>query len=131
MVRRRNLGLHFRGLPYVMLHTLSHLLLMAICLDPAYSASSIRERIYSGPGGYGILLYTGSPGAESTLGGLVEVGHDLERHLIRALELGLVVSLNDPICSEHYLRSRHEGEISAWRSVSRMPFHCRNKLRGP
>ncbi len=100
-------GLHFRGLPYVMLHTLSHLLLMAISLECGYSASSIRERVYAGPGGYGILLYTGSPGAEGTLGGLVEVGHDLERHLIRALELGRLCS-NDPICSEHDPRSRHE-----------------------
>ncbi len=35
-----------------------------------YPASSIRERIYVDPQGgrYGILLYTGSPDAEGTLG---------------------------------------------------------------
>lgn len=100
-------GLHFRGLPYVMLHTLSHLLLMAISLECGYSASSIRERVYAGAGGFGILLYTGSPGSEGTLGGLVEVGHELERHMLRALELGRLCS-NDPICAEHDPRSRHE-----------------------
>lgn len=100
-------GAHFRGLPYVMLHSLSHLLLMAISLECGYSASSIRERIYAGSGGYGILLFTGAPGTEGTLGGLVEVGRDLERHLDRALELGRLCS-NDPICSEHDPRNKHE-----------------------
>jgi hypothetical protein len=99
-------GLAFRGVKYVMLHTLSHLLLTSISLECGYSASSIRERVYAGAGGFGILLYTGSPGAEGTLGGLVDVGHDLERHLRQALELGRLCS-NDPVCSEHDPRSTH------------------------
>ncbi len=47
----------FPGLPYVMLHTLSHLLITAVALDCGYAASSIRERIYVAEAGYGILLY--------------------------------------------------------------------------
>mgnify|MGYP000387846255 CR=1 FL=1 len=38
----------FPGLPYVMLHSLAHLLITAVALECGYSASSIRERIYAG-----------------------------------------------------------------------------------
>ena len=44
------------GLPYVMLHTLSHLLLPQVALECGYTASYIREGVYAGPSGYGILL---------------------------------------------------------------------------
>lgn len=90
----------FPGLPYIMLHSLSHLLVTAVSLECGYAASSVRERVYAGRGGYGILLYTGTPGAEGTLGGLVAVGRHLERHLATALELGRLCS-NDPVCAQH------------------------------
>ena len=67
----------FPGFPYVMLHTLSHLLMTAVALECGYPASSIRERVYAGQAGYGILIYTGSPDAEGTLGGLVEAGRHI------------------------------------------------------
>lgn len=90
----------FPGLPYIMLHSLSHLLIVAVSLECGYAASSIRERIYAGESGYGILLYTGSTGSEGTLGGLVEVGKRIEHHLEVALEQGRLCS-NDPVCAQH------------------------------
>jgi hypothetical protein len=90
----------FASARFVMLHSLSHLLITAVSLDCGYAASSIRERIYIGPNGNGILLYTASPGAEGSLGGLVEVGRHLERYLAHALDLGQLCS-NDPVCSAH------------------------------
>jgi Domain of unknown function (DUF1998) len=90
----------FPGLPYVMLHSLSHLLLSALALECGYPASSIRERVYAGDAGYGILLYTGSPDAEGTLGGLVESGRRVADHLTAALDAGKLCS-NDPVCAEH------------------------------
>jgi hypothetical protein len=90
----------FAGARFTMLHSLSHLLITAVSLECGYSASSIRERLYVGAGGSGILLYTASPGAEGSLGGLVEVGRHLERYLRRALELGRLCS-NDPVCAAH------------------------------
>ncbi|MDM9383352.1 DUF1998 domain-containing protein [Chlorogloeopsis sp. ULAP01] len=90
----------FPGLPYIMLHSLSHLLIVAVSLECGYAASSIRERIYAGEAGYGILLYTGSSGSEGTLGGLVEVGKRIEYHLEVALEQGRLCS-NDPVCAQH------------------------------
>jgi hypothetical protein len=85
---------------YVLLHSLSHLLITAVSLECGYASSSIRERIYAGAGGSGILLYTASPGAEGSLGGLVEVGRRLARYLEHALDLGRLCS-NDPVCAAH------------------------------
>jgi hypothetical protein len=83
-----------------LLHSLPHLLITTLSLDCGDAASSIRERVYAGAEGYGILLYTGSTGAEGTLGGLVDMGKSIGRHLGRALELGRLCS-NDPVCAEH------------------------------
>ncbi|MFO0761742.1 MAG: DUF1998 domain-containing protein [Byssovorax sp.] len=85
---------------FVMLHSLAHLLITAVSLECGYSASSIRERIYAGASGSGILLYTASPGAEGSLGGLCEVGRHLDRYLERALGLGRLCA-NDPVCAAH------------------------------
>ncbi len=101
MQRRGITEAKFPGLPYLMLHSLSHLLITAVSLDCGYSATSIRERVYANEEyGYGILLYTGSSGSEGTLGGLVQVGDRLEEHMQAALELGQLCS-NDPVCSQH------------------------------
>jgi MrfA Zn-binding domain len=67
-----------------------------------YPASSIRERIYAGgeAARFGVLLYTGSPDAEGTLGGLVREARLLQDHLADALRIGAFCS-NDPICAHH------------------------------
>jgi hypothetical protein len=97
---RKKAKADFANARFVLLHSLSHLLITAVSLECGYSASSIRERIYSGAGGCGILLYTASSGAEGSLGGLVEVGRRLERYLTLALDLGRLCS-NDPVCATH------------------------------
>ena len=91
----------FPGLPYVLLHSFSHLLLTSVSLECGYPASSIRERIYAlSDTGYGVLLYTGSSDAEGTLGGLIQVGRRIHEHIKAALELGELCS-NDPVCAQH------------------------------
>lgn len=102
----------FPGLPYVMLHTLSHLLITAVALDCGYAASSIRERIYVGEAGFGILLYTASPDAEGTLGGLVEAADRVDLYLAQALDLGRLCS-NDPVCAQHRPDNRQEARLLA------------------
>lgn len=90
----------FPGLPFYFLHSLSHLVLTVISLDCGYPASSLRERVYAGPGKYGILIYTGSSDAEGTLGGLVQAGREIKKYMLLALERGRLCS-NDPICAHH------------------------------
>ncbi len=100
----------FPGLAYVMLHSLSHMLITSIALDCGYPASSLRERVYADDGGYGILIYTGSSDSEGTLGGLVETGRRFGPHLHRAVEDAQLCS-NDPVCSEHRPDSQLEGHL--------------------
>jgi hypothetical protein len=102
----------FPGLAYTMLHSLSHLLITAVSLECGYPASSLRERVYATQVGYGILLYTGSADAEGTLGGLIEAGRQIDRHLHTALELGELCS-NDPVCAQHEPQSPHESRFLA------------------
>lgn len=90
----------FPGGPYLMLHTFSHLLMTAIALECGYPASSLKERIYAFKDRYGVLIHTGTSGAEGTLGGLVETGRRIADHLSHAMEMGLLCS-NDPVCAEH------------------------------
>lgn len=108
--RTEHQGSHreFFGLPYVMLHSFSHLLITAVSLECGYPASSIRERIYALPFvGYGVLIYTGTSDAEGTLGGLVEVGRHIHDYVRAALELGELCS-NDPVCAQHRAENPHE-----------------------
>lgn len=99
-------SLNFPGVPYYLLHSISHLLLTAIVLDCGYPLSSLGERIYSfpetgdKPARYGILLMTGASGSEGTLGGLVSEGERLRYHLARAVEMAKLCA-NDPICGFH------------------------------
>lgn len=98
----------FPGLRLVLLHSLAHALMRQIVLDCGYTASSVRERLYSRNPGEdggpmaGILLYTAAPDSEGTLGGLVEMGDPLTmgRHIQQALE-SMRLCASDPLCSEH------------------------------
>ena len=90
----------FPGGPFILLHTLAHLLIQSLAMSCGYPASSIRERVYVEGGQYGLLLYTATPDAEGTLGGLVQQARHMEDHLMQALDMGLLCS-NDPICAQH------------------------------
>jgi hypothetical protein len=98
--RHAHVDVTFPGAAYVLLHSLSHLLITAVSLECGYAASAIRERLYVTPAGFGLLLSTGTSDAEGTLGGLVEVGRRLGHYLRVALELGRLCS-NDPVCAQH------------------------------
>lgn len=100
----------FPGGPYILLHTLSHLMIQSLAMRCGYPASSIRERIYADPPAerYGILLYTASPDADGTLGGLVQQARYMEVHLAQALRVAAFCS-NDPICAHHRPDTAMEG----------------------
>lgn len=95
----------FPGARFFLLHSISHMLITELALDCGYPASALRERLYCAPRDAalpmaGILLMTGSSGAEGTLGGLVEEGRRIGRHIHRALEHNALCS-NDPVCAYH------------------------------
>ena len=83
----------FPGGTYVMLHTLSHMLLQSLSARCGYPAASIRERIYVDDENqlHGVLLYTSSPDAEGTLGGLVQQARHIGDHIRQAPGVGRAV----------------------------------------
>lgn len=88
---------------YLLLHTLSHLLIRQVSLECGYSSASIKERLYVGrPGATaaGVLLSTAASDSEGTLGGLVALGRaeHLGRLLDRAFEDADRCS-SDPLCA--------------------------------
>jgi len=96
----------FPGARYVLLHGLAHAIIRQLSLECGYSASSVRERIYSSSDPErrmaGILLYTASPDSEGSLGGLVDLGTPKRfPQLLRNALASLVQCSSDPLCADH------------------------------
>jgi hypothetical protein len=84
-----------------MVHSFAHLLLTAIAEECGYPASALRERVYALlPGQFGVLIYTATPGADGTLGGLAACAGGIGPLIGRAVDIGRLCS-NDPICAHH------------------------------
>lgn len=123
---------------FLLLHSLSHLIINGVALDCGYSAASIRERIYSSDGSAGvepmagILLYTASPDAEGTLGGLVSLAEPerLGRILHQALRRATVCA-SDPMCADHipseHDPSRHGAACHACLFLPETSCECGNR----
>lgn len=89
---------------YILLHTLSHLLIRQLSLDCGYSGAALKERIYStvnssGLPMAGILLYTSSTDSDGSLGGLVRMGRPENfEEIIRKMLQEASWCSSDPIC---------------------------------
>lgn len=85
----------------VLLHTVAHSLMSELSLACGYTHAALRERIYCSDATAGVLVYTGTPDSEGTLGGLVRQGEAsrfgdiFDRALRRARWCA-----NDPLCSD-------------------------------
>ena len=142
----------FPGGPYVLLHTLAHLLIQSLSMRCGYPAASIRERIFvdeassrsernvpeasarserhvpraSAPGErssndrrYALLLYTASPDAEGTLGGLVQEARRIEGPpAVRTSDRGALFQRSG-VRGAHP-RSEHGGALVARRCLPRL-----------
>jgi len=98
----RNWKKHEELMPrYLLLHTLSHVLIRELAHLSGYNESSIRERIYRGEKYNGILLYTASPASDGSLGGLVRQGETRKfgKILLSAINKSKYCS-RDPLCAE-------------------------------
>ncbi len=90
---------------FMLLHTLSHLLMRQIESEGGYPAASLIEQIYCANAPEpmaGILIHVAVPDIAGSLGGLAELSEPRRflGILIRALEHSRWCSL-DPVCSEH------------------------------
>lgn len=91
----------------LLVHSFAHALIRTISIDCGYSSSALRERLYvteaagERPAMNGVLIYTGSPDSEGSLGGLVRLAEptQLERIVLRALHSAKWCG-SDPVCLE-------------------------------
>lgn len=89
----------------LLVHAFAHALIRQISVECGYSASALRERLYvsedSGRTTNGVLIYTGSPDSEGSLGGLVRLAEPalLEPIVLRTLRNAAWCG-SDPVCLE-------------------------------
>jgi hypothetical protein len=105
-LRRRGQGPEqMKGPEYVLIHTLSHLLINRLIFECGYGSASLKERIYcdfsQSKKIAGLLVYTASGDSEGSMGGLVRLSEPdtLERLLYNAINEAQWCS-SDPVCRE-------------------------------
>lgn len=104
---------------FVLLHTLSHLIIKELSFKCGYSSTSLRERIYcnTDDNSYhmcGIMIYTANGDSEGTLGGLVRQGKSdrLPNIINSAIEKARFCS-SDPVCIESLGQGRDGLNLAA------------------
>lgn len=115
---------------FILLHTLSHLLITQLSFECGYSIASLSERIYcaeetDGKQMAGILIYTASGDSEGTLGGLVRQGRPdaLPRIFRKAINNAKTCS-NDPVCIMSQGQGRDSLNLSACYACALLPETC-------
>lgn len=112
---------------FLLLHTISHLLMKQLSFECGYSIASLKERIYSsevadGKAMSGIFIYTASGDSEGTLGGLVRQGYpDTFPKIFRNAIEGAKTCSNDPVCSLSMGQGRESLNLAACYSCTLVP----------
>lgn len=115
---------------FLLLHTISHLLIKQLSFECGYNISSLKERIYCGEAAdgkemAGILIYTASGDSEGTLGGLVRQGrYDTFPSIYRRAIESAVICSNDPVCSLSKGQGRDSLNLAACYSCGLLPETC-------
>lgn len=115
---------------FVMLHTLSHLLISQLSFECGYSIASLSERLYcseksDGEEMAGIFIYTASGDSEGTLGGLVRQGRSDTFPLIlkKAISKSQTCS-NDPVCIMSRGQGRDSLNLASCHACGLLPETC-------
>jgi len=105
LTEKRNMQSRTISPRFVLLHTLSHILIDKFIYESGYHAASLRERIYcsTNPNGpmSGLLIYTADGDSEGTMGGLVRMGEHgiIETVFENAIKTSRWCAA-DPVCTE-------------------------------
>ena len=115
---------------FIMLHTISHLLITQLSFECGYSIASLSERLYcsessDGKEMAGILIYTASGDSEGTLGGLVRQGRPdaFPRIFKKAVNYARTCS-NDPVCIMSHGQGRDSLNLAACHACALLPETC-------
>jgi hypothetical protein len=115
---------------FIMLHTLSHLLISQLSFECGYSIASLSERLYcaeteDGKQMAGILIYTASGDSEGTLGGLVRQGRsDAFPKILRKAVSKAKTCSNDPVCIMSHGQGRDSLNLAACHACTLLPETC-------
>ena len=115
---------------FVMLHTLSHLLISQLSFECGYSIASLSERLYcaeesDGKQMSGIFIYTASGDSEGTLGGLVRQGRaDAFPRVIKKAVASALTCSNDPVCILSRGQGRDSLNLAACHACGLLPETC-------
>ncbi|WP_310603606.1 DUF1998 domain-containing protein [Anaerosporobacter sp.] len=115
---------------FIMLHTLSHLLISQLSFECGYSIASLSERLYcseekDGKQMAGILIYTASGDSEGTLGGLVRQGRpDAFPRILRKAVNNAKTCSNDPVCIMSKGQGRDSLNLAACHACALLPETC-------
>lgn len=121
---------------FIMLHTLSHLLIKQLSFECGYSIASLSERIYCSEGKdekqmAGIFIYTASGDSEGTLGGLVRQGRpDVFSHIFRKAVMNAQICSNDPVCILSHGQGRDSLNLAACHACALLPETCCEERNG-
>jgi hypothetical protein len=125
MAKRRGYTRDYAVTPRLLLvHSFSHALIRQISIECGYAASALRERLYVAepqdgrPAMNGVLVYTGSPDSEGSLGGLVRLATpDLLTPIVQKTLRNAGWCGSDPVCLE-------TDPLQAGERVSGAACHC-------
>lgn len=112
---------------FILLHTLSHLLISQLSFECGYNVASLCEKIYcseeaDGKEMSGIFIYTASGDSEGTLGGLVRQGrYDAFPDIFRKAINNAKTCSNDPICITSKGQGRDSLNLAACYSCALLP----------
>lgn len=90
---------------FVLLHTLSHLLMNQLVYSCGYSSASLRERLYVSSAEespmFGLLIYTAAGDSEGTMGGLVRMARpDILPGILKMAVSNARWCSTDPVCMD-------------------------------
>ena len=110
---------------FVLLHTLSHIVIRQLSLTSGYNSAAIRERIYcsgNAPEMRGVLIYTGTSDSSGTLGGLARLSEtDLFGRIIIDAIADAQWCSSDPLCIDGISSASESLNISACHACTFSP----------
>ena len=121
---------------FLMLHTISHLLITQLSFECGYSIASLSERLYcaeasDGKQMAGILIYTASGDSEGTLGGLVRQGRpDAFPRIFKKAVNSAKTCSNDPVCIMSHGQGRDSLNLAACHACALLPETCCEERNG-
>lgn len=109
---------------FVLIHSLAHALIRQLALDCGYNTASLRERLFvdKKTAATGVLIYTSSPDADGTLGGLTRQGRsDRFGSILKDSLRNIVWCASDPLCITGYQSHSEPDNIATCHACLLLP----------